>query len=979
MSRVITLLTITILLGLKGFSQGRIIGVVKDSISGETIPFAKVKVEGQNNGANTDFDGAYAIKVNSGSYVLIFSMSNEGYEDIKRDVVVEKGQTIEVNVNLIKSSSVINLKEATVTHTKTEGANTIEGDDERRNIAAGATDGMTKEQMQNSGASTAVEAAAMVPGLSVEDGKSVYVRGLGDRYTKTILNGMEIPGLDPDRNSVQMDIFPATVIDNITVYKTFTPNLSGDFTGGLVDITTKDFPATEIFYAKASLGYNSAATFNKNYISYQGGKLDFLGFDDGSRALPIRTTDQFLDPSVGDPSLTQMTSAFGKTMATEKAKNFLDQNYSVNYGNRYSKEMKNKDKLNYGFNVVLNYRNSHRFFEEVEFNEYRKDPELSETRLFRDRSSKGSLSQHNVMWTALIGQSVKIRKSKLSLTLLHTQNGQSSASDLTQLNSEFNPSTLVNQSLMYTQRSVSNANLSGRHLVGKKSKLKIDWKLSPTLSMINDPDIRSTILEKDTTATGEDLFLLTESVGAGIKRTFRDLTEYNLSGRLDFTYKFNVWDSMESKLSFGALNTYKKRSFEVYDYIFRFKNNNSINNQIVLTDDPNWYFQDENIWNPQVNTGLYGAGERELANSFEASQNVTAAYVMNELPLTKSFRATYGVRVEHATNNYTGRKTDGSVIYTNERVLDNWNLLPSVNLVYKIKKAKTDSTYKRSTNIRAAYSQTVARPSFKEKSISSIYDPIQGRTYNGNIDLLQTSIHNADLRYEFFFGRTELFSVSAFYKHFIDPIEIVANYAAPSNVQPINAGVADVLGAEVEIRKAIGFEDKNHISLVAGTNFTYVFSRIDMNKVNMKVENTIYTEKEVRELNARDGETIGDYRPMSGQSPYIINAFLTFKNDSLGLTLNASYNVQGKKLAVIGVGSIPDVYEKPFHSLNLKVSKAFGEERQWKASISAKNLLLSKRSKVYESFDATPQIYELFNQGVQVTGSISYLFKGKKK
>ena len=973
MFKSIILVSFSVLCSLTIFAQSKITGVVKDSISGEPISFAKVRVQGQNNGANTDFDGVYTIKTEPGSYVLVFSMAIEGYEDVSKQIELSRGETIELNINLVQSSSIILIQEATVRHIKTEGASSVEADDKRRQDAAGSTDGMTKEQMQNSGASTAVEAAAMVPGLSIEDGKSVYVRGLGDRYTKTILNGMEIPGLDPDRNSVQMDIFPATVIDNITVYKTFTPNLSGDFTGGLVDITTKDFPAGQIFYVKASLGYNTAATFNKDYISYQGGKLDFLGFDDGSRALPIRTTDKFIDPSQNDQSLTRLTSAFGKTMATEKSKNFLNQNYSVNYGDRFSKVLKSKKKLDYGFNVVLNYRNSHRFFENVQFNEYRKDPELSETRLFRDRSSTGKLAENDVMWTALVGQSFKIKNSKYSLTLLHTQNGKSSASDLIQENSESNPAVLVKQNLMYTQRSVSNANLGGRHLMGKNRKLKLDWKLSPTLSKINDPDIRSTVLEKDTTASGEIIYLLEQSVGAEIRRTYRNLTEYNLSGRFDLTYKFNVWDSLDSELMFGALNTYKKRSFEVYDYIF------NIENPTGFDADPNWYFQDENIWNTDTDQGTYGKGERQIANSFVASQNVTAAYVMNELPVTKDFKATYGVRIEHATNNYTGQNNVGNVNYLNERVLDELSILPSVNLVYKIKKTKSDYVPDRNTNIRAAYSKTVARPSFKEKSISQIYDPIQGRRYNGNIDLLQTEIHNADLRYEYFFGRTELISASAFYKHFINPIEVVANVAAPSEVQPVNAGVADVYGAEFEIRKSLGFKDQPHISLVAGANFTYVLSRIDMNKVKTTVGGVEYTEKEVRELNARDGEVIDNYRPMSGQSPYIVNGFLTFKNDSLGLTVNASYNVQGKKLAVIGVGSLPDVYEQPFHSLNLKVSKAFGENNKWKASLSGKNLLLSKRVKHYESYESAPQIYEYFNQGMTITGSISYLFNGKKK
>ncbi len=352
---------------------------------------------------------------------------------------------------------------------------------------------------------------------------------------------------------------------------------------------------------------------------------------------------------------------------------------------------------------------------------------------------------------------------------------------------------------------------------------------------------------------------------------------------------------------------------------------------------------------------------------------------MNDLPLTKRFKATYGVRVEKAVNHYTGQNNVGDVKYVNEVVLDEVNVLPSINLVYKIEK-KGDSTRRKSfTNIRAGYSSTVARPSFKEKSISQIYDPIQGRRYNGNIDLKQTTIHNMDLRWEYFYGRTELISVSAFYKRFIDPIEVIANVAAPNEVQPINAGVADLYGAEIEFRKAIGFAKNDNIRFVVGTNLTLVYSQIDMNKVNMNVGGVNYTEKEIREMNAREGEVISDYLPMYGQSPYIVNAFINFSNAKLGLTFNASYNVQGKKLAVIGVGGLPDVYEQSFHSLNMKVSKTVGANKNWKVGLQAKNLLMSKRLKMYESYNATSQIYSSMYQGMTITGSISFLLNGKRK
>jgi len=407
------------------FGQGIISGVVKDDSNGEPIPFAKVKVEGLNKGANTDFDGEYLMQLPVGDYTFIFSMSAEGFIDKKENITVIDGEEVILNVNLSKDESVQNLTAAVVKHVKTEGATSVEADDKRRRDAKGASDGMSKEQIKNSGASTAVEAAQMVPGLSIEDGKSVYVRGLGDRYTKTILNGMEIPGLDPDRNSVQMDIFPSTVIDNITVYKTFTPNFSGDFTGGLVDISTTDFPSKKTVYFKVGLGHNSEATFNKDYISYKGGKYDFLGFDDGTRVLPIRPTDKFPDPVLNDPKLTVLTSSFSDIMATEKSSNFLDQNYAFSIGNRINATRKSGKKFNYGYNVVLNYRNTHRFYDSVQFNEYRKDPDFSVNEIFKDRTSTGSLAENAIMWTGLIGQSIKFNRSKISLTLFHTQNGNS--------------------------------------------------------------------------------------------------------------------------------------------------------------------------------------------------------------------------------------------------------------------------------------------------------------------------------------------------------------------------------------------------------------------------------------------------------------------------------------------------------------------------------------------------------------------------
>lgn len=968
------------------YAQGTIRGVVKDGKTLEGLFNAVIRVKGQNNGTRTDFDGEYELSLPAGTYTLIYSLRGEGFLDQEREIAVTNEQVTVQDVDLSKDKT-IELITVEVVATKSPIANSIAKDDERRDKEAGPTDGISSEQITQQGATNAVQAAQAVPGVTIEDGKSVYVRGLGDRYTKTILNGMEIPGLDPDRNSVQLDIFPTAVIDNMTIYKTFIPNWSGDYTGGLVNITTKDLPQKRYIYAKAGLGYNNFATFNSDYLTYNGGAIDFLGFDDGTRALPVRQGQEFPSPVLDDPNLTLLTKRFSKTMAASQASQFLNQNYSFGFGNRkvFRKELEPRKRITYGYNLVASYRNSHQFFEDAEYGEYRleSDADGPLIELEKSRVSKGQQSQNNILWTALAGQSVKFGRNKIDLTLFHTQNAMTSAAILREENFEDNPATLERTSLEFTQRSVSNANLAGRHYLDTNNKWTLEWKLSPTYSLISDPDIRATALSYESDADGNIIsYDFDPAVGAQTRRIWRRLSEYNLGGRFDFTYKFDVDSTRKSKINFGGLNTYRARDFQILQYLFEYRNGDNVE----FSEDPDWYFLDENIWTANSDQGMYvnaPTGALEPANNFNALQNIVGAYVMNEFPITDAFKATYGVRVENAQNWYTGQNNSGSINANDSLVLNEWSILPSVNLVYKIKHdADSMHKYGRKTNFRAAFATTVARPSFKEKSLAQIFDPLQGRTFNGNLNLLQTTIHNFDARWEHFFGRTELVSASAFYKQFIDPIELIAFNTAPDNVQPLNTGTAQVFGAEFEVRKSIGFsaENKQHLNLVIGANFSYIISRVDMRESMVPFGDSLVQEKDLRQQNAREGQVIGDYRQMYGQSPYIVNGFATFRNDSLGLIVNVNYNVQGKKLAVIGTGRIPDVFEQPFHSLNLKVSKTFGSEQQWQGSIAGRNLLLAKRQRVYESFEAQgTYVYNSWSPGVSVTASISYNLKGAKK
>jgi len=317
--------------------MGLLRGTVIDDDFGDPVMYAEVRVEGLDVSTLTDLDGQYSFELAPGTYTL--SVEFLGYaKQVVSEVVVKEGSTELVDVRLTEESEVIT--EVVVTATQSRNNETALLTIQRK--SAVVLDGVSAQSISRIGDSDAGQAIQRVPGVSVEGGKYIYVRGLGDRYTKTTLNGMDIPGLDPDRNTVQMDVFPTSLIDNIIVRKTFAPNMPGDFSGGVVDIATKSFPDKEQFTVKFGLGYNTNTSFNKNFLTYGGGKLDWLGLDDGSRALPsgydytdINGYPTAIQEIQEDPSIEAFTREFNPTLGVRSAPAFLNTSFSTSYGNQY--------------------------------------------------------------------------------------------------------------------------------------------------------------------------------------------------------------------------------------------------------------------------------------------------------------------------------------------------------------------------------------------------------------------------------------------------------------------------------------------------------------------------------------------------------------------------------------------------------------------------------------------------------------------
>jgi len=803
--------------------------------------------------------------------------------------------------------------------------------------------------------SDAGAAIKRVTGVSVQDGKYVFVRGLGDRYTKTLLNGMTIPGLDPDRNNVQMDIFPANLIDRIVVKKTFTPDLVGDFTGGIVDITTKDFPDSLTINFSYGTSYNPQTHFNKDFKLYEGGKTDYLAFDDGSRALPFPIKTPIPDESKNSQDLTLLTSVFNPQLAAAPHNNFLNQSLALSFGNQI-----NKEHTDIGFNVALNYGINYQYLEQVMNAEFFKSPfDKSQARLERNRESIAKVGERDVAWSTLIGTSIKIRKTnKIRFNLFHSQNGNTKSSEGNTITGEANPSQRINNALFYTQRAITNLGLSGSHEI--KNDIKISWKGAATRSNIEDPDLRVIDMNCEIGNTDPNdsceagVYHLDEAVGAGIRRDFRALQEYNYTGGIDIEIPFTLKNQNKTKLQFGFLETYKARDFNIQTFnVF----NNETNN---FTFDPNFFFQPENIWTVEDQKGTYVNYDFTPSNTFNATQNIVAGYVMNEMPFgaDNKMKLIYGLRAEYFTNRFTGNEASASpnapLDFVDSLLVEDLSFLPAVNFVYNVTN---------NMNVRAAYSQTVARPSFKESSTVSIFDPIANRRYTGNINLKSTSIHNADLRWEHFYGAGEMISIGGFYKHFTNPIELIAEELAPNEIKPQNSPEATVLGAEFEFRKNFGFINENLKGLSIGSNYTYINSKALMTDV----------EFDSRKKEALKGEEISNTRSLFGQSPYIINGYLNYANANIGLQASLNYNVQGESIAVVGIGGVPDVYEQPFHSLSCRISQSFANKKA-RLSLSVDNILDQENNFLYKSQMATTATYNHFERGRTYGFGFSYNF-----
>jgi outer membrane receptor protein involved in Fe transport len=933
MKRIYGLFLLILLLTSARAQQGSIRGKITDSKTGEDLIGATAMLEGITIGASTDLEGNYAIEnVEPGTYSI--KCQYISYETmIITGVAVKPGQVYVLNVRLVPVS--YGLQEVVVeakTLRHTEAALLT-----MQQKSATVIDGISAQQISRSGDGDAAQALKRITGVTVEGGKYVYVRGLSDRYSKTLLNGAEIPGLDPNRNTVQLDLFPGNLIESILVHKAFSPELSGSFTGGMVDVRTRDFPEKYTLRFSTSFSYNTQSSLRKRYLTYKDGNLDWLGIDDGTRDLPVNPEDIPYYPTNRD-RIDEVTRSFNKIMAPEEKRSFLDHSHSFSVGNRvnlFGKPL--------GFIAGLSYSRSYHYYDGGRVGYYRLlgsgDEVLNEEYIYDDRQG-----EMDVLWGGLLNLSYKFsNKHKVALNVIHNHGGQSSARYMIgEVPSDGVGRFRETRTLKFIERSLTFVQLRSEHYFEELAGLKVEFQSAYSYSVQNEPDLRFFTNSYYPDAPEGSRYALNPSEYRVPARYFRDLNQHNLDNGIHGELPFDLLGAA-SKFRFGGSLLYVSRDFNEkrLDYQSQVS---------YYSGDVEEYLSDEYIgqnhplYDPvtKKNYGLYIQDATDLKNSYTSDQTVAGTYLMTDVSLFTGLRLIAGARLE---TNHLFSESDNPK-YEPGKLNDN-DLLPSVNLTYTV--------FTR-TNLRLAYNRTLARPSFREIAPGDAEEFQGGLVYVGNPDLKRTLIDNFDLRWEYYPDKGEVWSAGMFYKTFKDPIELADDIRA-NNTQLtwINTKEATVYGAELEIRKKLGFIPlTGRFSL--GANLALVRSLVSIDSLELLL------------IRAYDPGA-EDTRVMFGQAPYALNALMSYDNDSVGLSANLSFNITGKKLAVVMRGGTPNVFEEPSGLLNFTLEKKVG--RRMALTFAADNILDRKIKYTY-NYRGKEYIYRSYTQGIRFSTGFTW-------
>ncbi|HJU42090.1 MAG TPA: TonB-dependent receptor [Vicinamibacterales bacterium] len=887
----------------------RVTGVVRDESNNITLPGVPVEVAGGET-VYTDVDGRYVLDLVPGSYELKVTM--DGYES--KTIKVDAGageRVIDANVGLTMTRFA---ETVTVTAAAIDAAtSSAEAQLAERRSAAVITDNLGSQEMKKNADSDAAAAMSRVTGLSVVDNQYVFVRGLGERYSNTTLAGSTLPTTEPDKKVVPLDLFPAGLLDSVQVNKSYSPDRSAEFAGGLVQIQPLKFPNRAVL--DFSYGFNHYATATGKSIPLSGlGNRDWLGFDDGARALPSGIPSSKIvrrgtyTPDVGfDPD--QIT-AFGRLLDNQWRPVASDgapgQNWGAVFGNRFGK-------LGIIASVTHSYKEN--FVQE----------QRAFYRIADDASDLEAVSNYRMQYgtqRAQLGAVGNIAyqfngNHRLALENFYSHSGKDEGRFFEGPNTE-NVFYYYNNRLQFTEEGLISTALAGDHFLRAAGNSRIDWRVNFARANRDEPDLRETLYQQPfrtgtlepTTAVAP---VLADESQSGF-RLFNNLDDETVDAAFNWS-TFSSTGARPTQYKFGV--SYVDRTRDFRSRRFRFI-------PIVLTKDGvptvNQTQQPEQLYtSTNIGTAFRFNEETRPVDAYDGAQTTTSGYGMIDIALSARTRLNGGLRVERFDQEVNTFDPFGLFVRTITASNRNTDVFPAINLV---------QNFAGTQNLRLSYSTTVNRPEFRELAEFEFTDIVGSRAVRGNPHLTRALIQNVDARWELFPGARNVIAASAFFKNFDQPIERVVIAAANPITTFQNADRARNFGFELETAYELGQ------GFFVNANYTFVDSKITL----LPEQRTVQTSLE---------------RALAGQSKNLFN--LTAEYARRGFTARVLFNYAGDRVSDVGSNQAPDIVEQGRETVDIVLSQRLGSK--FNIRLSGENL--TDAEYVFTQGDRTQRSFKL--------------------
>jgi len=856
-----------------GPGTGGIMGQVFSQESGNPIPGAQIQVENTTRGSVAGIEGRYQMDgIPAGEISVRVSML--GYAPtLVTGISLAAGATVRLDITLTRQA--LELAGVVVTAQQERGSAVNLLQEQRH--AAGVVNAISAEQISRSPDGDAAAAMRRVSGVTVQDGKYVFVRGLGERYTTSSLNGARIPSPDPERKMVPLDLFPAGLLQSVATTKTFTPDLPGDFSGGSVDIRTPEFPANRTYGFSFSSGYHPDIT-GRTVLGGPSEGREWLAFGTGPRTLPDAARN-FSGNVTRGREVNEVVNSFRNNWSVQERSGRLPASLGGTVAG--SSPL---------FGHTLGYLGSLTYShgQEVKLEQRRARAGTGGTEMDRYDGQEGSTS---ILWGGLANSSLLLG----SHSQLHFNNTFSRSADnqarIESGTDENTRSAVQIERLTYIERMVRSHQLAGEHLVGLRHR--IDWSLNGSAVSRSEPDRSEfvTWLDPEVPIWFKDF--------EGAVRTFGSLEEGAQEASIGYGFTFGRDPGNPGRIRVGV--NHRRTDREAVSQGFR------IQPFDWSPSDPRWQAPPEELFD-----GRYAGDSDELfllsrelsGGTYDANDRLNAGFAMAEVNATSRLRLIGGVRVESYRLELRSENQLGQSRQVEKDYLD---LLPSLAATLSLREGQ---------QLRASVSRTLARPEYREVAPITYREVLGGEQVIGNVELERTRIRNLDLRWEWYPRPGEVLSVAVFSKRFENPIEQRYLARSGTNTRTFeNADHATNHGIELEANRRLGDLHPALEPLSIFSNVTLMRSRVHT---------------------GREGDV---ERPMVGQAPFVVNTGVTWADPFGGVSTTLLYNVVGKRIvnARASGTQVDDITDRPRHLVDLSLRFPFVGNASGKLDL--KNLL----------------------------------------